>query len=651
MCGLTGFFQTSDISNAHTIALKMAECIAHRGPDDAGVWVDEAAGIALSHRRLSIVDLSPAGHQPMLSAAGRYIIVFNGEIYNHLELRRELETGSRIEDIAWRGHSDTETLLAGFEAWGIEATLKKTVGMFAIALWDREEKMLTLARDRMGEKPLYYGFQNNTFLFGSELKALKAHPDFLGEIDRDVICLYLRHCYIPAPYSIYKGIKKLLPGTYLQLPLGNEINALHPLSPKAYWSLLEVAERGIATPFVGSDADAIVALDSQLKQSISLQMMADVPLGAFLSGGVDSSTVVALMQAQSAQPIKTFTIGFAEDGFDEAIYGKTVAQHLGTDHAELYVSSKDARDVIPLLGRMYDEPFADSSQIPTFLVAKIAKQQVTVSLSGDAGDELFCGYNRYELADVWGHVQKVPFGVRKLAGSLIKSVPPPVWQSAFQQLAKVKKLPDNMDEKLAKLASRLVTVGSTKDLYYSLVSELNNPAEIVIGATEPATWLISEGLGIPFDDAKSHMMFMDAMTYLPDDILVKVDRAAMANSLETRVPFLDHRVVELAWQLPMLMKVRDGVNKWILRQVLYQYVPKNLIERPKAGFGIPLADWLRGPLRAWAEDMLNEGRLRREGFFSPEIIRAKWCEHLSGRFNHMSLLWSIIMFQSWLAEE
>lgn len=658
MCGITGFFQTSDISNAHTIALKMAECIAHRGPDDAGVWVDEAAGIALAHRRLSIVDLSSAGHQPMLSASGRYVIVFNGEIYNHLELRKELESMDCRAALAmtgnacgWRGHSDTETLLAGFEAWGIEETLKKTVGMFAIALWDREDKMLTLARDRMGEKPLYYGFQNNTFLFGSELKALKAHPDFLAEIDRDVICLYLRHCYIPAPYSIYKGINKLLPGTYLQLPLGSEIDVLRTLVPKAYWSLLKVAEQGIARPFVGSDADAIAALDSQLKQSIGLQMMADVPLGAFLSGGVDSSTIVALMQAQSAQPIKTFTIGFAEDGFDEAVHGKAVAQHLGTDHTELYVSSKDARDVIPLLGRMYDEPFADSSQIPTFLVAKIAKQHVTVSLSGDAGDELFCGYNRYDLADVWGYVQKVPFGVRKLAGSLIKSVPPPVWQSAFQQVAKVKKLPGNMDEKLLKLASRLATVDSTKNFYYSLVSELSNPAEIVIGATEHATWLTSEGMGIPFDDAKSHMMFMDAMTYLPDDILVKVDRAAMANSLESRVPFLDHRVVELAWQLPMSMKVRDGANKWILRQVLYQYVPKNLIERPKVGFGIPLADWLRGPLRAWAEDMLNEGRLRREGVFSPEIIRAKWCEHLSGRFNHMSLLWSIIIFQSWLAEE
>lgn len=648
MCGLTGFFQASDISNAHTIALKMAECIAHRGPDDAGVWVDEAAGVALAHRRLSIVDLSPAGHQPMLSDSGRYLIVFNGEIYNHLALRKELEVGSRIEDIAWRGHSDTETLLAGFEAWGIEATLKKTVGMFAIALWDREEKMLTLARDRMGEKPLYYGFQNNTFLFGSELKALKAHPDFLGEIDRDVICLYLRHCYIPAPYSIYKGIRKLLPGTYLQLPLGSEMDALCTLVPKAYWGLLEVAEQGITTPFVGSDADAIAALDAQLKQSIGLQMMADVPLGAFLSGGVDSSTVVALMQAQSARPVKTFTIGFAEDGFDEAVYGKAVAQHLGTDHTEFYVSSKDARDVIPQLGRMYDEPFADSSQIPTFLVSKMAKAHVIVSLSGDAGDELFCGYNRYDLADVWGRVQRVPFGVRKRVGGLIKSVPSSVRHSAFQQVAKVKKMPDNMAEKLEKLASRLVTVDGTNELYYSLVSELDDPAEVVIGAYEPATWLTQAGMRTSFDDAKLHMMFMDAMTYLPDDILVKVDRAAMANSLETRVPFLDHRVVELAWQLPMSMKVRDGSNKWILRQVLYQYVPKNLIERPKAGFGIPLADWLRGPLREWVEDLLEESRLRRDGFFNVGYIREKWQSHLAGKRNNQSFLWNILMFQEWL---
>lgn len=662
MCGLTGFFQSNDISNAHAIALKMAERIAHRGPDDAGVWVDETAGVALAHRRLSIVDLSPAGHQPMLSAGGRYVMVFNGEIYNHLDLRRELDVltptlalspnpspASGRGNIAWRGHSDTETLLAGFEAWGIEATLKKTVGMFAIALWDREEKILTLARDRMGEKPLYYGFQNDSFLFGSELKALKAHPDFLGEIDRDVLCLYLRHCYIPAPYSIYKGIKKLLPGTYLQLSLGDEIDTLR--TPKAYWSLLDVVEQGIATPFGGSDADAIAALDAQLKQSIGLQMMADVPLGAFLSGGVDSSTVVALMQAQSTRPIKTFTIGFGEEGFDEAVYAKAVAQHLGTDHTELYVTSKEARDVIPRLGSMYDEPFADSSQIPTFLVSQMTKSQVTVSLSGDAGDELFCGYNRYALADTWGKIETIPFAARKLAGSLIKTVPPTAWSSIFQQIGKVKTLPNNMSEKLGKFASRLETVDDTNQLYYSLVSEIDHLDQVVIGCQEPASWLSNVGLKLDFGDAKSQMMYLDAMTYLPDDILVKVDRAAMANSLETRVPFLDHRVVEMAWTLPQSMKMRDGTSKWILRQVLYQYVPKNLIERPKAGFGIPLADWLRGPLRAWAEDLLDEGRLRREGFFHHEIIRAKWSEHLSGRHNHMSFLWSVLMFESWLAEE
>ena len=672
MCGITGFWQLNDFAaeGARVTATQMAEKIAYRGPDDCGVWLDDKAGVALAHRRLSIVDLSPAGHQPMLSASGRYVMVFNGEIYNHLDLRRELDnTGllryarnddpdvssrspeGRGDPVAWRGHSDTETLLAGFEAWGIEVTLKKTVGMFAIALWDCDEKVLTLARDRVGEKPLYYGFQNNTFLFGSELKALKAHPDFNAEIDRDVICLYLRHCYIPAPYSIYKGIKKLLPGTYLQLPLGGEIDVLHTSKPKVYWTLIEGAQQAITMPFVGSDADAIAALDTQLKQSIGLQMMADVPLGAFLSGGVDSSAVIALMQAQSARPIKTFTIGFAENGFDEAVYAKKVAQHLGTDHTELYVSSRDAMDVIPQLGRMYDEPFADSSQIPTFLVSKMAKSHVTVSLSGDAGDELFCGYNRYMLANTWEQVVRIPFGFRKMAGRLIKAIPPTAWDAVFQQLNKLKTLPPDMGGKLDKLASRLVTVDGANELYYSLVSELEHPEEVVVGGQEPATWLTEAGMRSTFGDAKLHMMLMDTMTYLPDDILVKVDRAAMANSLETRVPFLDHRVVELAWRLPMSMKVRNGSSKWILRQVLYQYVPKDLIERPKAGFGIPLADWLRGPLKGWVEDMLDEVRLRQEGFFNHKIIRTKWDEHLSGKFNHMSLLWSVLMFQSWLDEE
>ena len=653
MCGLTGFWQPSNFSAdaAQVVAKKMAERIAHRGPDDMGVWVDEAAGIALAHRRLSILDLSPAGHQPMVSASGRYVIAFNGEIYNHLEMRLELEQIPPSPPLTkwgeviplWRGHSDTETLLAGFEAWGIEATLKKTVGMFAIALWDREERVLTLARDRMGEKPLYYGFQNDTFVFGSELKALKAHPDFVGEIDRDVICLYLRHCYIPAPYSIYKGIKKLLPGTYLQLPFGRDVDELRAASPKVYWSLAEVAAQGVAAPFVGSDADAIAALDSQLKQSIGLQMMADVPLGAFLSGGVDSSTVVALMQAQSVRPVKTFSIGFDEQGYNEAGYARAVAQHLGTDHTELYVSSAEAMQVIPMLGQMYDEPFADSSQIPTFLVAQMARQHVKVSLSGDGGDELFCGYNSSALADNWGKISKVPFGIRKVAGRLFDAV--------IKSSNNIAPLPVNISEKIGSLAARLEKVDSLGELIYSLSSVIDDPEYVVIGVKEPQTWLTEVGVNLPFDNDKLQMMFIAAMTYLPDDILVKVDRAAMANSLETRVPLLDHRVVELAWSLPMSMKIREGKRKWILRQVLYQYIPKHLIERPKAGFGIPLGDWLRGPLREWVEGLLDEGRLRREGFFNVQYIRAKWQSHLAGKRNNQTFLWSILMFQVWLEEQ
>ena len=661
MCGLTGFWQPSNFSAeaAQAIAEKMADRISHRGPDDAGVWVDESAGIALAHRRLSILDLSLAGHQPLVSASGRYVIVFNGEIYNHLDLRRELEQIPPNPSLTmwgeviplWCGHSDTETLLAGFEAWGIEATLRKTVGMFAIALWDREERLLTLARDRMGEKPLYYGFQNDTFVFGSELKALKAHPDFVGEIDRDVICLYLRHCYIPAPYSIYKDIKKLLPGTYLQLPFGRDVDALRAASPKVYWNLADVAAQGVATSFVGSVADAVAVLDSQLKQSIGLQMMADVPLGAFLSGGVDSSTVVALMQAQSVRPVKTFSIGFDEQGYNEAGYAKAVAKHLGTDHTEIYVSSAEAMQVIPMLGELYDEPFADSSQIPIFLVAQMARQHVAVSLSGDGGDELFCGYNRYALADTWGRIERVPFGVRRMAGRLIKSVSPSTLDAFFNQAANFLTMPVNMGEKLDKLATQLVSVDGVDELYYSLVSKIDHPEQMVIGSQEPAAWLTEVGMKSSFADPMQHMMFMDAMTYLPDDILVKVDRAAMANSLETRVPLLDHRLIELVWSLPMSMKIREGKSKWILRQVLYQYVPKQLIERPKAGFGIPLGDWLRGPLREWVEGFLDEHRLQHEGFFNVQYIRAKWQAHLEGKRNNQYLLWNVLMFQTWLEEQ
>jgi asparagine synthase (glutamine-hydrolysing) len=683
----------------------MADSLIHRGPDDMGFWVDADDGVALAHRRLSIVDLSPAGHQPMISANGRYVIIFNGEIYNHLELRRELEIlhsnanlsheavegldmialnlqegenefnishpsellgdayaneakssnkaeftfrSKRCKSINWRGNSDTETLLAGFEVWGIEETLKKTVGMFAIALWDQQEKFLTLARDRIGEKPLYYGFQNKTFLFGSELKALRKHPDFLSEIDRDVLCLYLRHCYIPAPYSIYKGIKKLLPGTYIQVRLGDNNIAQMP-TPKVYWSMMDVALHAVRSSFEGSDIEAINALDSQLKQSIGLQMTADVPLGAFLSGGVDSSVVVALMQAQSMRAVKTFSIGFDEAGYNEAEYAKAVAQHLGSEHTEVYVTATEAMAVIPSLGEMYDEPFADSSQIPTFLVSQLAKQHVTVSLSGDAGDELFCGYNRYLLADTWQKIERLPLGVRKCAGHLIRTISPGTWDAIFQQAGKIKTFPSNMGEKLDKLANRLEKVGCVDELYYSLVSEIDCPEELVIGATEPKTWLTQVEIQSAIPDAKQRMMLMDAMTYLPDDILVKVDRAAMANSLEARVPFLDHRVVEFAWRLPMSMKIRERTSKWILRQVLYQYVPKSLIERPKAGFAVPLGEWLRGPLRGWVEDLIDENRLYREGYFNVQFVRELWHAHLTGRRNNQSLLWSLLMFQTWLA--
>lgn len=646
MCGLTGFWQPSDFSAdaAWAIAEKMADRIAHRGPDDAGVWIDESAGIALAHRRLSILDLSPAGHQPMISSSGRYVIVLNGEIYNHLDIKREL-----IEN--WRGHSDTETLLAGFEAWGIEETLKKTVGMFAIALWDRKEKMLTLARDRIGEKPIYYGFQKDTFVFGSELKALRAHPDFIGEIDRDVLCLYLRHCYIPAPYSIYKGIYKLLPGNYIQFPISRGLKSLCSVTPIVYWSLAEVAAKGIAHPFTGNDADAITALDKQLRQAIGWQMIADVPLGAFLSGGVDSSTIVALMQAESLRPIKTFSIGFEEASYNEAGYAKAVAQHLGTDHTEHYVSSAEAMQVIPRLGAIYDEPFADSSQIPTFLVSQMARKHVTVSLSGDAGDELFCGYNRYVLADIWRKIAIFPFGVRRMAGHLIKTVASSTWDGIFKYTGKFSALPSSMGEKLEKLSTCLESVDGIETLYYNLVSKIANPDQVVINAKEPSTWLTERGVKLQFPNPKLQMMYMDGMTYLPDDILVKVDRAAMFNSLETRVPFLDHRVIDLAWSLPLSMKVRNGRNKWILRQVLYKYVPKELIERPKMGFGIPVGDWMCGPLRGWVEALLEESRLRQEGFFDVQFIRLRWQEHLSGKRNWQHFLWTVLMFQAWLEEQ
>jgi len=642
MCGLTGFWRPGGFPKheAQATAAAMAQCIAHRGPDYAGVWVDGDAGIALAHRRLAILDVSPTGHQPMASASQRYVIIFNGEIYNHLSLRTALECPQ------WRGHSDTETLLAGLEAWGVEATLRKTVGMFALALWDRAERTLYLARDRMGEKPLYYGWHNGVFLFGSELKALKAHPMFGAEVNRDALTLYLRHSCIPAPYSVYKGIRKLLPGVLLKVGRVGED------STTAYWTLNDTVAAGRSSPFEGSDAAAIAALEAQLDESIRLQCVADVPLGAFLSGGVDSSTVVALMQAQSSRPVRTFTIGFHETNYNEAEDAKAVARHLGTDHTELYVTPEETRAVIPSLPVLYDEPFADSSQVPTFLVSKLARQQVTVSLSGDGGDELFGGYNRYFWGDqIWRKIAWLPTSLRKGLARALAMAPASRWDSLYRRLDFM--LPDRLrvvqlGEKLHKLSERMATVRDVDDLYFSLVSEWKQPADVVIKGAELST-LLTDKAAWPRQLAPEHrMMYLDMMSYLPDDILTKVDRAAMGVSLETRVPLLDHRVVELAWRLPLSMKIRDGQGKWILRQVLYKYVPRELIERPKMGFGIPIGEWLRGPLRGWAEALLDESRLEQEGFFDPAPIRKKWDEHLSGRRDWQQCLWSVLMFQAWL---
>lgn len=651
MCGLIGFTRSSGM-DAYKTAQHMCDAITHRGPDSCGIWADEAAPLVLGHRRLAILDLSVAGHQPMVSGCGRYVIAFNGEIYNHLKLRAQLQLENKAP--AWRGHSDTETLLACFVAWGIKQTLQATVGMFAIALWDQQEQVLTLARDRMGEKPLYWGWSNDVLLFGSELKALKLHPAFNTEIDRNALTQLLRHCYIPAPYSIYQNIQKLMSGHFVQIPLQGNIANSKSAKSAAYWSLNNVVEQGLANSFTGTPEEAVELLESQLSASIADQMLADVPLGAFLSGGIDSSTIVALMQLQTSRPVRTFTIGFDEGGYNEAVHAKAVAQHIGTDHTELYVGASDAMAVIPRLPNIYCEPFADSSQIPTFLVSQMAKQQVTVSLSGDGGDELFGGYNRYMASrKIWGPVQRLPVFCRHAAAGLLRALPPATWDKIFTTARPI--LPKRFQisipgEKARKLAD-VLSLSDGNAFYHQLTSHWTDPASVVIGATEPVT-LITNPAAWPQADSLEHaMMAMDAQTFMTDDVLTKVDRAAMAVSLETRVPMLDHRVVELAWQMPLHYKIRNGQGKWLLRQVLYRHVPKELIERPKTGFGVPLDSWLRGPLRGWAEALLDEQRLRQEGYFHPEPIRKMWDEHLSEKKNWQYHIWNILMFQAWLAEQ
>jgi len=625
----------------------MVCAIAHRGPDDSGTWVDAEAGIALGHRRLSIIDLSAEGHQPMPSASGRYVIVYNGEIYNYADIRHELDGGDAPP--RWRGHSDTEVMLAAFERWGIDGALERSNGMFAFALWDREMRTLHLARDRMGEKPLYYGVVAGRFAFGSELKALRALPGFSAEIDRDALALFLRHNYIPAPWSIYRGVRKLLPGARAEVRVraGGDFD----VRETRYWDVREVARRSIAAPSTDDPQAALEALDARIRRSVGLRMVSDVPIGAFLSGGVDSSMVVAAMQSLSSRPVKTFTIGFDEEAYDEAPFAKRVAAHLGTDHTEVYLTGAEALSVIPALPQMYDEPFADSSQIPTYLVSRVARSAVTVSLSGDGGDELFSGYERYGRGLRLARASsRAPAWMRRGAAAALRSARPATLDTAMRAIGPA--LPHRLrfahaGEKLHKLAA-VLGEDDPRALYLALVSYWRDglPLSQDSNVETPHEAMRRADTDLPL---AQWMMLVDQCTYLPDDILAKVDRASMAVSLESRVPLLDHDLVAYAWSVPLSLKQRHGRGKHLLRELLCRYVPRELVERPKRGFAVPLADWLRGPLKAWAEDLLEPARIEREGFLDAAPIAARWREHQAGTRNAQDELWGVLTFQAWLA--
>ncbi len=645
MCGLAGFLDFSRGASADEMratAQRMADTLYHRGPNDSGTWADPEAGIALGFRRLSIIDLSADGHQPMHAASGRYVLVFNGEINNFAAIRQELESTGLAP--AFRGHSDTEVMLAAFDAWGVEESVQRFVGMFGFALWDRRERRLHLARDRMGEKPLYYGWIGNVFLFGSELKALRAHPAFRGEIDRDALALLLRFSCIPSPHSIFTGVAKLPPATLLTIDAAVQPRSA---SPRPYWSAVEAAEAGAARPFSGSEAECIEELDRLLREAVRQEMVADVPLGAFLSGGIDSSAIVALMQAQSTRPVRTFTIGFHEAELNEAEHARAVAKHLGTDHTELYVTPDMVLGLIPRLPHINDEPFADASQLPTFLVSQLAVQSVTVSLSGDGGDELFAGYTRYlRVGAVWKTAQRVPGLLRGTASRVLSVISPSGWNSAFRPLRPM--LPRRLrhyaeGDKVHRFADGLRAASSPEQFYRGLMSKWTRADQVVIGAERPSL-TIQKGCDADFT---RRLQAHDMTTYLPDDILTKVDRASMAVSLEVRAPLLDHRIVEFAFRVPPAMKIRDGKGKWLLRQLLDRYVPRDLVDRPKSGFVVPIGTWLRGPLRDWADALLDEQRLRNEGYFHPGPIRQKWAEHLSGRRDWQREIWDVLMFQAW----
>ncbi len=638
MCGIAGLIDHEAApQELKRLAEEMAVPLTPRGPDASGVWCDASAGVGLAHRRLSIIDLSSAGAQPMVSQCGRYVIVYNGEIYNARDLRQEVEAAGRV----FQSHSDTEVVLECCAAWGVKSAIDRLIGMFAFALWDRKDRTLTLVRDRLGIKPLYWSLQNGRFLFASELKAFRAHPKWAPSIDRNAVAAYLRHNYIPAPHSIYEAAQKLSPGCMLRFSLNDD-----RVTVDRYWNLEEVYRDGKEAPWEGDDETAIDDLEALLSDAVRRRMVADVPLGAFLSGGIDSSTIVALMQSNSAQAVRTFTIGFEEAGYDESSHAEEIARHLGTDHTTLFVTSREAREVIPQLPDIYDEPFADSSQVPTYAISRLTRDHVTVALSGDGGDELFAGYNRYVQAQMFQrHLSRVPNFARSAAAKGIKALPPSIWDRFFALVPKSSR-PQLAGQKMHKLADALTTDGD--GFYRRLISHWAEPDALVFQATEPRGLVWDATLPERVPDFVERMSFLDTLTYLPDDILTKVDRASMAMSLEVRVPLLDHRVVAHSWRLPLHMKIRSGKSKWLLRQVLYRHVPAPLVDRPKMGFGIPLGDWLRGPLREWAGDLLSRNSIERFGLLDYAPIEAAWNDHQTNRRDQQYLLWDVLMLQAWL---
>jgi len=645
MCGIAGFISPFFNNNFEKAVSSMLNKIEHRGPDDEGIWFDSNYGIALGHRRLSIVDLSSAGHQPMISQCKKYYIVFNGEIYNHNFLREELP-----DSIKWKGHSDTETLINAISYWGLKKSLEKLVGMFAFAVWNIDEKKLILARDRLGEKPLYFGFRGETMLFASELKAIEAFPADPLSIDRISLEKYLIYGYVPSPNTIYEGIYKLPPGNFLELSL-DDIKKRSLPNFSQYWSFDSITTRQLSDPFSGSTMKAIDHLENLLKISISGQLLGDVPIGAFLSGGIDSSTVVAIMQSQSRKPINTFTIGFEELKYDESKSAKAISSHLGTNHFEFFLTPKDALNSIPRLSEIYDEPFSDVSQIPTFLISKFASNKVKVCLSGDGGDELFCGYYRHIAGPIIYKILKnIPLPLRKGIATFIKFFPPSSWDRFYYCMESIlpKFLRINFPGLKIYKISELINCKNLYEIYLSLISSWSDTKNLISNSQ-----YLKENLKdnqFNFRDKESHqmMMYLDSINYLPNDILVKVDRAAMSSSLETRMPLLDHRLVEFAWSIPFEYKVQNKRTKWLLREVLKRYLPDYLVEKPKTGFSVPIAEWLRGPLKNWANDLLDEKLITSQEYFSFEPIKLKWQQHLSGNFDYSRELWTILMFQAWL---